>query len=65
MNEFEFQANHAENLLFTFLGGVCAIIVGIAIFSTPSLESKTDRTPPSEPGTSSFIESMGDLPILD
>ncbi|MBU6152956.1 MAG: hypothetical protein KGP28_01525 [Bdellovibrionales bacterium] len=63
MDEFEFQENLAENLLFTFLGGICAIIVGLAIFSTPSIESTTPaRSPSSETQVSEFMDS---LPVLE
>jgi hypothetical protein len=62
MDEFEFQENLAENLLFTFLGGLCAIIVGLAIFSGPRIDTTPTRSPSSETPVSEFMNS---LPVLE
>ncbi len=62
MDEFEFQENLAENLLFTFLGGICAIIVGLAIFSGPKIDFTPARSPSSQTQTSEFMDS---LPVLE
>jgi|GEM_PF-4375746 len=65
MDEFEFQNNLGENLLFSFLGGICAIIVGIAIFSPPNFDSKPDRTPSSEGPKTEWVDLMAEMPVLD
>jgi hypothetical protein len=62
MDEFEFQENLAENLLFTLLGGICAIIVGLAIFTGPKVDFAPSRTPSSEVEVTEFMDL---LPILE
>ncbi len=65
MDEFEFQYSLAENLLFTFLGGICAIIVGIAIFTPQNFDAKPDRAPSSEGPKTEWVDLMDEMPVLD
>ena len=62
MDDTQFQESIADNLLFSALGGICAIIVGIAIFGTQSVNAGPSRAPSSE---SAPYEFMSDLPVLD
>jgi hypothetical protein len=59
----ETPANNAVFALFSFLGALCAILVGIAIFDPESLKKNASRAPASEPP--SPTELRMDLPILD
>jgi hypothetical protein len=63
MDDTQIQENMAENFLFSALGGICAVIVGIAIFGTQSMNADPNRSP-----SSVTTETRGfstDLPILE
>ena len=66
MDETPIPENTASNVLFAFLGGVCAIIVGIAIFQPDTLRTPGSRAPSSEGGqVVPESDPRTDLPILD
>ena len=58
----QFEENMSDNLLFSALGGICAVIVGLAIFGTQSLNPTASRTPASEIPAQEFTT---DLPVLE
>ncbi len=63
MDDTQIQENMAENFLFSALGGICAVIVGIAIFGTQNISADPNRSP-----SSITVETRGfttDLPVLD
>ena len=62
MDDVQFQESIADNLLFSVLGGICAIIVGIAIFGSQSMSASPSRAPSSE---APAYEFMTDLPVLE
>ncbi len=62
MNETSIPESTASNLLFSLLGGICAIIVGIAIFESQTLKAPPARNPSSEAPIS---DPRLDLPVLD
>ena len=61
MDETELLETTRNNLLFSALGGVCALIVGLAIFGN-SVKTSPGRSPSSESG---WTESTSLLPVLD
>jgi hypothetical protein len=62
MDDTQFQESIADHLLFSALGGICAVIVGIAIFGTQAVNASPSRSPSSETAPSEFIS---DLPVLE
>jgi hypothetical protein len=62
MEDTQFQESIADNLLFSALGGICAVIVGIAIFGTQTMIASPSRSPSSETANYEF---MTDLPVLE
>ncbi len=63
MDDIQVQENVAENFLFSALGGICAVIVGIAMFGTQSISADPNRSPSSIPTETRGFST--DLPILE
>ncbi|NDG85618.1 MAG: hypothetical protein EBX52_11375 [Proteobacteria bacterium] len=62
MDDTQFQESMADNLLFSALGGICAVIVGIAIFGAQNMSASPGREPASEVHLAAFTT---DLPVLE
>ena len=62
MDDTQLQESMTDPLLFSALGGICAVIVGIAIFGAQNMSAPPDRAPASE---SRVCEFSTDLPVLE
>jgi hypothetical protein len=63
MNDSELRPNQSSNYLFAFLGGICALVVGIAFFGNDPSRSPASQEP--IPVAYNYAEAFSSLPILE